>query len=162
MTAQVVKLRDFSIDQMIDEIHKNFAAEREAGNRADRARIRAGQLLLTMRERIEAGEAGKNVGWWDWYKDNIVRSRRDAEKVMALARNADPEAAAEAERANNREATAKKRAKTSAADSQTDSNADLDDEDDPVEVVLGLIEEMTTKQRQRLFAALRSRYENSY
>jgi hypothetical protein len=162
MIAQVVKLRDFSIDQMIDEIHKNFAAEREAGNRADRARIRAGQLLLTMRERIEAGEAGKNVGWWDWYKDNIVRSRRDAEKVMALARNADPEEAAAIERASNREAVAKTRAKSTAAYSKTDSNADQDDEDDPVEVVLGLIGEMTTRQRQRLFAALRSKYENSH
>jgi hypothetical protein len=29
-------------------------------------------------------------------------------------------------------------------------------------VVLGLIEEMTTRQRQRLFAALRSRYENAH
>jgi hypothetical protein len=114
-----------------------------------------------MRERIEAGEAGKNVGWWDWYKDNIVRSRRDGEKVMALARNADPEAAAEAERATARTGMAKHRAAANVSRKQDSDDADAEGED-PVEVVLGLIEEMTTRQRQRLFAALRSRYENAH
>ncbi len=172
MTAQIVKLQ-LTLDQMVNELHKNFATEQEADNRAHRARVRCGHLLLALRVRIEAGEAG-DVAWWDWYKANIVRSRRDAEKVMKIARDADPEGAAEAERANNREATAKKRAKTTAADSQPDSDADLserkavgatvrpDEDEGRVERALFLVEQMTTNQRQRFFAALRSDYAYSH
>ncbi|MCX7310194.1 MAG: hypothetical protein NTV56_00335 [Alphaproteobacteria bacterium] len=74
------------------------------------------QSQLTLRERIEAGEAG-DARWWDWYKDNIARSRRDGERVMKIARDADPEAAVEAERSANRE---RRRA---AAASMPDSDA---------------------------------------
>ena len=156
MTAQVVKLREFTIEQMVNEVHKNFATERDFGNRADRARIRAGQLLLTLRERIQAGEAG-NIAWWDWYKANITRTRRDAEKVMKIARAADPEEAAAAERATNREAVAKhEKKKKAAAEAKTDSDPDLIDQ------ALELVEEMTTAQRQRFFAALRREYANQY
>ena len=49
-----------------------------------------------------------------------------------------------------------KRRERTAAHSQPDSDADLSD--DPVEQALELVEEMTAKQRQRFFAALRSRY----
>jgi hypothetical protein len=171
MTAEIVKLQP-TIDQMITELHKNFATEREAGNRADRARIRCGQLLLALRERIEAGEAG-DVGWWDWYKANIARSRRDGERVMKIARDADPDAAAEAERAAARASMTKTRAASRDATNvcrKDDSDADPserkavgesvrpDEDDDRVERALGLVEQMTPNQRQRFFAALRSNY----
>jgi hypothetical protein len=152
MTAQVVNLRDFTIERMVNEVHKNFASEREAGNRADRARIRAGQLLLALRERIEAGEVGPGVEWWDWYGANITRTRRDANKVMKLARAADPEAAAETERTEARDRMAKHRAGANVRPKEDDEVAD------PVEQALELVEDMTTKQRQRFFAALRSAY----
>lgn len=177
MTAQIVKLQ-LTIDQMVTEVHKNFATEREAGNRADRARIRCGQLLLSLRARIEAGEAG-NEGWWGWYKANIVRSRRDGERVMKIARDENPEAALEAERADTRDAVARHRERTatySKSDSDADqsehraagarcaphSDANPDDDDGPVEQALKLVdklaENMTFNQRRRFFAALRSRY----
>ncbi|MCX7313799.1 MAG: hypothetical protein NTV56_19290, partial [Alphaproteobacteria bacterium] len=93
-------------------------------NRAARARVRRGQLLLALRERIEAGEAG-DVGWWRWYTAHIARSRRDGEKVMKIARGADPEAAAAAERTANRESVAAHRGRQQAAAySKPNSNAD--------------------------------------
>ena len=164
MTAQVVKLRDFSVDQMIDEIHKFFATEQEAGKRCDRARINAGQMLLALRQRLVAGEAGENVNWWKWYKQHFARSRRDAERVMALARTADPDAAAEAERVAVRDQVAEhRRKKTSAAATYVcrDKNSDADptETEDPVQAALGLVKQMTAKQRRRFFAALRSEYE---
>jgi hypothetical protein len=113
----------------------------------NRARIRAGQLLLAPRERIEAGEAG-DIQWWTWYRRNIARSRRDGNKVMKLARAADPEAAAEAECAKNREAKSRERQRAGSDVSPDDD----DDPDDPVEQALELVEDMSTKQRQRFFA----------
>ena len=82
-------------------------------------------------------------------------TRRDAEKVMKIARDADPEAAAEEERPSRRDSMAKRRERT-AAHSGPDSDADLSD--DPVEQALELVEEMSAEQRQRFFAALGSRY----
>jgi hypothetical protein len=64
------------------EVHQKFRAER----------IRLGQDLLEARARVEAGEEG-NIGWWEWYQQKFTRSREDAEKVMAIARAENPEAA---------------------------------------------------------------------
>ena len=162
-TAQILQLeKKRTIDELINEVHRYFATAQDASNRAVRARIRAGRFLLKLRERIEAGEAG-DVEWWKWYGANIVRSRRDGEKVMALARAADPEAAAEAERAANRESRKKNKA---TAASMTDRDADPSDEEDPVEQALGVVEgllgNMTHHQRQRFFAAFRSRYAHQH
>ena len=43
----------------------------------NRHRLAAGQQLLALRKRIEAGECG-DVGWWQWYAANVDRSRKDA------------------------------------------------------------------------------------
>ena len=50
----------------------------------NRHRLAAGQHLLALRKRIEAGECG-DVGWWQWYAANVDRSRKDAEKLMRMA-----------------------------------------------------------------------------
>ena len=50
----------------------------------NRHRLAAGQQLLALRKRIEAGECG-DVGWWQWYEANVDRSRKDAEKLMRMA-----------------------------------------------------------------------------
>jgi hypothetical protein len=66
--------------------------------------LRAGVELIAVRKRIPHGQ------WEAWCADNIHRSMRDIQKMMALAGAADPEAAAEEERAKNREARAQSKA----------------------------------------------------
>jgi hypothetical protein len=51
-------------------------------------------MLIALRSRIEAGEEGPDVDWWPWYKAKFPeRSRKDAEKCMAVAKAEDPDAA---------------------------------------------------------------------
>jgi len=154
MTAQVLKLRDYSnksINHLIDDIHKQFANAADTSRRADRARLNAGQMLVALQKRIEAGEAGENVNWWKWYDKHFARSRRDARKVMKIAKDADPELAAEKARAANRAEKAKSREK-----GLTVSPPDL------VTHALRLVEEMDAKQRHRFFGELRKRYADTY
>ena len=79
-----------SLNDMVDEIHRQFAEASRADHRAERCRILAGKLLLKLRERVENGEAG-NIGWSQWYLQRFVRSPRDAEKLMELAHSLDPQ-----------------------------------------------------------------------
>ena len=68
-------------------------------------RLEAGRRLLALRPRVEA----EGFGWNSWCEHNINRSRGEIAKAMRLARSADPEAAAEAERENNRRQKAEQR-----------------------------------------------------
>src|SRR5262245_24101100 len=176
MTAEVVALHKQSLKQVLTEVHRQFSNATEGNNKADRARIRAGVLLLQLRERIEAGEAGEGVKWWTWYRDNCVRDRKDAEKVMKLAASENPDAAAAAARLANREAVAKHRTekgKKSPAYSKRES-------DDPdaasqagnkkttarvgrnlVDDALALVEQMTNEQRREFSVQFRRHYANS-
>lgn len=56
-------------------------------------RIKIGHLLLELQQRIDAGENGDLCNFWEWYADMFTRSRSDAERLMAIARDDDPEAA---------------------------------------------------------------------
>jgi len=125
----VVQLRQQqTLDEAVREIHRQFAEEQSSKKKAYRHRLRAGEMLLALRKRIEAGEAGVNMSWWDWYESKFVRSRRDAEKVMALAQADDPEAALENERAANRERMANKRAAHKAVVCRSNDDASQDRE----------------------------------
>lgn len=149
MTAQIFKMRDGSIKEMVDEIHKQFAAAFDAGKKADRARIHAGRLLIALRKRIEAGEVGENVSWWKWYDDHFARSKKDAMKVMKIASAEDPEAAHEAEIEKNR------RQKQS-------HRCDQSEAEDLVSHALRLVDKMDANQRQRFFAELGRLYAHQY
>jgi len=92
-----------TISEMVNEIHRQFDHALSSEKKAYSSRIYAGQLLNALRKRIEAGEEGDGVKWWEWYGIKFVRSRRDAERVMKMARAENPEVAAEEERAKARE-----------------------------------------------------------
>ena len=70
--------------------------------RADNQRITAGQLLIEARERVTAGEAG-NIGWQAWCLANIDRSYHNLQRLIAVAKADDPQAALERGRAAARE-----------------------------------------------------------
>jgi hypothetical protein len=128
------------IEKLITEIHKQFAANDDGSKKADRARLRAGKLLIELRGRIEAGEGGEGVNWWKWYGENIARSKRDAMRVMKLASADDPEMAHEDEKEERR----RRRHQRLVANA------------------LSLVEEMNPEQRQQFFAELERLYDKDF
>jgi hypothetical protein len=72
------------LDRVVEAIHAKLAEAITHETQALSARIEAGKMLPDLRKRIEAGEAGE-VSWWEWYGKHFARSRRDAQRVMALA-----------------------------------------------------------------------------
>jgi hypothetical protein len=110
---KLVKPRE-TLDSLVSIATDHFvradriAAKAQADYRS--ARIAAGDALNELRERVEAGEAGE-LKWWDWYETRFRRSRRDAEKVMALAAAPDPQGAHAKEKDANRIAVAAHRSR---------------------------------------------------
>ena len=81
-----------TLDQTVKRTEASFAKVETYSKKVGDHRITAGKLLVELQARIEAGEAGDGVKWWHWYAEHFKnRTRRDATKVMALARSGDPE-----------------------------------------------------------------------
>ena len=77
-----------TLAQVVERIETSFDKIKQYREKADQYRISAGKQLVELQARIEAGEAGTNVKWWGWYAANFKnRTRRDAQRVMALARS---------------------------------------------------------------------------
>jgi hypothetical protein len=127
------------IDKMVDQIHREFAAATSDTKRAERARVRTGKLLIELRDRIEAGEAGDGKPWWKWFTENIAIGRSNAKQCMRLAKAKDPNAAHDKEKEDAKERMQNIRAERSAH---------------PIEYILELIAELNEEQRQQLFAEL--------
>jgi hypothetical protein len=82
---------------MVDEGRRLHAKRVVLDGKIEDLQLRCGQRLIEMRRRIEAGEVGDlaAVDWWGWYADAVPHiSRKYAERWMAIASAADPEAAA--------------------------------------------------------------------
>ena len=58
------------IAEVVVEVHAgHFYDAASLEERADSQRLRAAQKLLSLRQRIEAGEEG-DVAWWDWFESS--------------------------------------------------------------------------------------------
>src|SRR5262249_28893465 len=111
----VVQLKkEKSLDELVTEIRGLMYDITSIESRLTKKRVIAGQRLLELRTRIEAGEAG-DVTWWDYYDKHLssFRYRKDAEKLLKIAAAENPEEASEAQR--NHEHQAKHRAKHDSA-----------------------------------------------
>jgi hypothetical protein len=90
-----------TLKHLLLDIRKGFQQTVEAHEIFKAKRIKLGLDLLEARTRIEAGEAGDGVRWWEWFEKNFPQSRSDAERVMAIASAENPQAAYEAAKAKN-------------------------------------------------------------
>jgi hypothetical protein len=72
-----------AMDELIEGARKKVQARR----------VKIGHILLELQQRIDAGENGELCTFWEWYADMFTRSRGDAERLMTIARDDDPEAA---------------------------------------------------------------------
>lgn len=151
--AKVLKLHEpIPIDGLVIEIRGHLLDAQGAKTKFDKHRLAAGQKLVELRRRIEEGEAGEGVNWWEWYATQFTRSRGDAEKLMKMARSDDPDAAEEQARAQNAENQRKHRA------AYVSGKADEDDEYDVVAHALRLVEKMDDEQLARFDATYREKY----
>jgi hypothetical protein len=100
-----------TVEALVIEIRGLMLDVTTAESNLNKKRLSAGQRLLELRARIEAGEAG-DVSWWDFYEEQLAsfRSRKDAEKLMRMATADDPEAAFETERTEAKKRMRKRRA----------------------------------------------------
>jgi hypothetical protein len=164
--AEVVRLD--GIDDLVDVIEEYCRlakVEKASAKKRAETRLASGVLLLELRKRIEAGEGG-NFTWWEWYKNNLtsVRSRRDAERLIALVSEDDPVAAAEEERKKKRTAMrALREQRTGKAAQVLDFPTathigNVGRKPDPVEQIwqsiAQRIAELSSAQKQRLIAAI--------
>jgi hypothetical protein len=102
------------IQSLVVEIRGHLCDAANAEVRFNKLRLQAGQKLLQLRKRVEAGEVG-DVTWWGWFEGQGLGSRSNAEKLLRMAAADDPEAALEHEQQRVREAVARTAAKKKAA-----------------------------------------------
>lgn len=133
----------------VQAINLAFGKAADLVNKSISQRVEAGNLLIALRKKVEY--QGHN--WWDWYrKAGFVRGRKDAEKVMALANDRDPEAAAEKERTETRERVRKHRETQPEVTAYVRGGGTKAEEDDDalVSKVIALIQGMNDHQRRLL------------
>jgi hypothetical protein len=112
-TATILK-RMPPIAQVVVQIRGHFHDAMALQARSDKHRLQAGQKLLSLRQRIEAGEEG-DIAWWDWFEtQDLGRGRKDCERLMQVASSEWPEKAMADERERVRLAVAKHREKKKA------------------------------------------------
>ena len=68
-------------------------------------RLDAARMYVVLHDRI----VSEGEDWWRWHKDNFARGKRDAQRLLAVGRAFDPEAAIERQRTKIRDSTAKHR-----------------------------------------------------
>lgn len=147
--TNVVALKEAnSIDKLVAEIRGHLYDAKGAETKFNKHRLAAGQKLLALRKRIEAGEAGE-VTWWEWFETaDIGRSRRDAEKLMRMAGADDPDEAHETEKREARERMQNVRT----------ANVRRMEEYDIVEDALNLVAKMSEEERERFDATYMETY----
>lgn len=147
-----------TLDESVRAIHGKFAEALTSEGKAYNARLAAGQMLLVLRKRIEDGEAGAGVEWWPWYESKFVRSRRDAERVMALARDEDPDAAVEEEKAEARESMRRSRATNVCRSENDEEQPEVASQDDIVDHAFRLVLRMNADEQRRFVAKIKEHF----
>jgi hypothetical protein len=137
-------------------IHHIYVA-RDAEGKMGRSRLKAGREMLRLRERVDVGDPeAEGLSWWDYYNKHLkahLRSRKDAEKIMALARADDPEQAAEQERADTRGRMRRHRSTAHVRGDQKLSQDEL------LNQACTLVREMSDATRQKFFAVIKTEYD---
>ena len=139
--GEVIELRQRapgSLESAAASINRHIDLFSRAEGTWQAHRVRAGFELIAVRKRIPEGE------WETWCADNIHRSYRDVQRMMALARSGDPEAAAEAERSRGRKSMRAHRATNVCR---------------PVEHLFQLFLQLNAGQRADFFALVRKEME---
>jgi hypothetical protein len=96
----VVQFR--SVDDLRRPVISKWTEVDNVFNKFKVTRLDLAYLLLELKTLIDNGEAGELVVWWEWFDDNIGRSKEYAEKLLALAKSENPAAKYEEQMARER------------------------------------------------------------
>lgn len=177
-TADIIALRPVTqatLDQLVKSIVHHVYVARDAEGKMGRSRLKAGREMLLLRQRVESGDPeADGLTWWKYYARDLrahFRSRKDAEKIMAIAAADDPDAAlaearasnAEQQRQSRKRKAADKSAGTTTADVSGNSEATEDENatkpvDDLIDRALTLVAEMPDATRRKFLAILERTY----
>ena len=135
ITKLMGNLATASDDDVVRAIDSKLSLATVADTASHQHRLDAGRMLVELRTRVEA----RGDSWWKWHGKNFARSRRDTERLMALALADNPEAAAQEYR--DRDAERQRRKRRAATDVCR------------IEKIVKLIEALTDQEREELRAA---------
>lgn len=163
--AKVLPLRP-SVHEIAHNIATAFSKIDHVDIKTRSMRVEIGRDLIELKQRIEAGEGrrpGEPEEFWAWIKLRVNRTVRDMRKCIALAREDDPEAAAEQEREERRESMREHRARK--ADAAERSHGGTPAEVvrfDPVERALdqirGILAALNEDERRQVIIKLKEKY----
>jgi hypothetical protein len=153
IAALLGNLDEADDDQLTRAVNSKIMLAHFAGNEANSHRLDAGRMLIELHKR----KAVEGVDWWPWVKENIqCRSRRDVQRLMKIARADDPIAAAQTERARNRNHKAAQRARP-ATDCQSRGNVVSFPRNQRVNRIFRLIEALSDQEQRKLRELCRER-----
>lgn len=161
--AEVVPIRRYLTD-IANGVASKFCKVDHANEKANSIRVDIGFDLIELQERVAAGEArerGEPEDFWVWIKLRVNRSLRDMRKCIALAKADDPEAAAEQEREDTREAVRRHRAAKKAERSYSKTPAEvvsIDPVERAIDGIRKTVKGFTEDERKRFFARLREEF----
>jgi hypothetical protein len=140
--------------QIVNAIDTKMTLAMFASNKAHHHRLDAGRMLNVLRKRIEA----EGHDWWKWHNDHFARSKRDAQKLLAMASADDPEAAAEKERDEARQRMAKSRGVANVRRSNVVPLVNRNEAAAKIRLIVEMIGELDDQGREELWAACRERW----
>lgn len=146
--------RTAPLDEVVQAVNITLELAVTADNKAGSHRLDAGRMLVDLRRRVE--DDGDD--WWKWQKGKFVRTRKDIEKLMRLAKSDEPEAAVEKERTETRERVRAHRTAERTVRSSPEPPVQAPPADSLVESALHLVRQMTDHQRHDFMAKLKEEY----
>ena len=82
----MTKKKKLTLEELVREIVKR-------ANRGDKGLLARAMLLRELRRRIEAGEAGKGVKWFEWATQNIGLKKTQLYELQVIANHKNPKEA---------------------------------------------------------------------
>jgi hypothetical protein len=91
--TNVIELREFN--EVVRITNRKIEAIEQSDKKTKSLQIEVGELLIELRNRINAGEIGELAVWWEWFEENRMLfrniSQATAEAYMQIAGAPDPE-----------------------------------------------------------------------
>ena len=137
--------------QMVKAIDAKLMFAKRSETNASQHRLDAAHMYFVLRKRIE----GEGRNWWKWHKDQFARSRRDAEKLLAIGNSPNPALAAAKEIERNRQDKRDQRKREAASDSQTQQSNVVSMS---VTRVVRMISKLADHERRELWSTIKEKW----
>jgi hypothetical protein len=110
ITKVMAEIETADTKRIVSAIDQKLTLAMLANNRASHHRLDAARMLLALRTRI----VNEGHDWWTWHQEHFARSKRDAQRLLAIASAENVELAAEEAAEKNAQHQAAHRKKVAA------------------------------------------------